>query len=333
MTVNDNEYQKKDSTSKNIHPKNLKITNKILALLVAGTITLTGFGLSGCTDIKAEGQTYTPSETITEIDSKSVDPFFGVPDKVVINPYKCNYESFAIILNSATNESATITVNASDSISEYGAESYVTYSKEAVVKTVEEIKAQNPNKQIIVLNVDGEYNSNENSTIVILDHYDKEGVDALAMGYKAESPSSIIKYGKYDAFEGKRVPTSMESTLRDNGYKDVPSITIAYNKSSCNDSSITQNIVGAVARYGSLTKEQRNVDMIHQVVDGDCLSAMMEQTQMTESELRELNSKLKGNLNSNLSFDINETIFTSVPRGPLRSSSIVDLENKSQGQK
>ncbi len=333
MAYNDNEYQKKDSASAIIRPKNLKITKKILALLVAGTITFTGASLIGCAKKEAKDDSYTTSVTMTEIDSRPADPFFGVPDSIVIDPYKCNYDPFVFIINSATSESDNIAANASDSIDEYGAESYVTYSKEAVVQKVEEIKEQNPNKKIIVLNVDGEYNSNENSNIIILDSYDKEGIDALAMGLLAESPSSIIKYGKKDAFEGRRVPTSIESTLRENGHKDVSSITIAYNKSLGDDSRITQNIVGAIARYGSLTEEQRNVDMIHQVSDGDCLSTMMEQTQMTEAELRELNSRLKGNLNGNLHFDINETIFTSAPRGPLKSSSIVELENKTQGQK
>ena len=202
-----------------------------------------------------------------------------------------------------------------------GANTVAISSDDDMIDIISNIKQEDSDREIIVINVDGVSNKGSDD-VVIMTNYSNgaKSADALAIGILNANEdiygiSSDLRCGKKDLYSGKRTETSVEVMLDEAGYNDVACLTVAAN-SSClqgETNNLATSIAESVVRFASLSSEERYADIIRRVQFGDTISEYAVENNVSESYIKDVNKELLSYYNGNLQYDT-AMIVTTIPK-------------------
>lgn len=292
----------------NMHVKNIKATSKskkhlqkATAVLVVGAIIIGGIIVWGNNQ-----NTKTKEKDTTSFSDKN----FATE---TINPEECDLSNFIIIIKESTENVNALSRVISIELNTLGIENNTVKSTENLVEKIREIKSKDEEKEIIVINIDGEINKSATETIVITNYANgAKSADTLALAIHNSNEeiyeiTSDIKCGKKDTSNGYRERTSAEEELYKAGIISIPTLTIAPNRSFLTDDINTNNlatsIVEGIIRIAALEEEKRYEDIIRRVDYGDTISEIAEKNNVSESFIISQNSEVLSNTSGILKND------------------------------
>lgn len=350
-----------ESKYENMHAQNIVITPyglekaKKLRMSIKIGLAITGAVVIGFGFFKLTSRFQSPEDIPVETVSSShivenyISPYnalFGKSnvaasksDKVasnsdahVINLRDCNISDFTIILRQSTQNVKDVVSVAEQELKELGINHCAINDDEDIIEVVRSLKKENPNRDIIVVNVDGISNKGTIEN-VIMTNYRNDAIssDALSIairntGEDVYGIASEIRCGKKIS-DGSRAETSIEKSLREAGETNVACLTVAPNQDCLADeisiNNLATTIVDGIIRYASLDNSKRKEDMIRRVEYGDTLSELAESYDVSESYLISTNHKILSEYNGLLKHD---TAF-SVKDVPINLTSSVEVNN------
>lgn len=240
----------------------------------------------------------------------------------ILNPADCNLSDFTIVLRQSTNNVNKIVSVTERELTELGVDNRVVTDKDNIVEVVSNIKEENPNRDIIVINIDGVANKTLVETVIMTNYSNTtKSADNLALAINNSNNdiygiNSEIRCGK-KLSDGSRGATSVESALHEAGHDDVICLTVAPATASIDTdierNSVASSIVDGIMRFGSLEKDERYTDSIRRVEYGDTIYGLAEKNNVTEAFIRSSNSEVLAANNGILRNDTALLIAT-VPR-------------------
>lgn len=325
-----------------MRPTNLHVTEKgyqlagmqKLALVVCGVVICVALVIMGYL-----GFHKTPSPDIGNppgIVTMKPGEGQGKPGQnlTVINPDQCALSDFTIVLRQATPNVGNIVSVAERQLTEQGVDNRVVSSNADIASVINNIKSENNNREIIVINVDGATNKGLTETIIMTNYRNEaKSADNLALamsnaGNDIYGIETEIRCGK-KLSDGTRGETSVEEALRVAGHNDVVCLTVAPSMANI-DTEIEANNLGTmvaegVYRIASLPKDERYTDPIRRITYGDTLWELAQANGTTEGEIRKNNSEILAAYNGNLQY--NTALLVGNVHANLTSS--VTVNNKS----
>ncbi len=297
-------YKKVDLRSEpkyeTMHAKNIHITEKGRnhakggkLVLVAGVVIAIAIGAIAYSTSNA------PSKPIDESGIIYVDENYGKTDSDVINPQAVDLSDFAVIVRRSTPNVGQIVDTTTRELTEMGVDNRSITDSDDLISTIDEIKAQTPEREIIVINVDGVANNGVKDTVVMTNYSnDAKSADMFAVAIDEANRdiygmSSDVRCGKKTP-HGERGMTSVEETLANAGYDAVACLTVApspsYISDAVNANNVATSIAESVIRVASLPKEDRYNDVIRRVQFGDTISQLAVDNDVSEEYIRSKNS-------------------------------------------
>ena len=308
LTVIDRRKELRDEPAyENMHAKNIRVTEKgyeaaknkklslkvgvvVLAVVVLLSV-MTALGIHSMGGDKGG----TTGTTIGTMDT-------GTQDKgqstMTIDPEKIDLSNITVVLRKSTSNVNKIVSVTEKELTEMGVENTVIGSNDNLVSVVEGIKNNNPNGEIIVINVDGVTNKTNIDNVIMTNYNnDARSADAVALAinngcndiYQIESE---IRCGKKTS-DGDRAPVSVEKQLLDSGHSDVICVTIAPSSehidSDLEYNNLATSIAEGVVRYASLTAEEKQTDYIKRTEYGDTVSNFAVENGVSEGFIRSEN--------------------------------------------
>lgn len=318
----------------NMHAKNIHITPKghraakknNLVLVVGATLILSIAAFSF--GVNQLNQTPKTEQGIVYMDEN-----YHSATERVINPEECDFSNLTIILRRSTPNVGQVVSVAERELMEMGADVQTITSEDDMIGTIGGLKAENPNRQLVVINVDGVANKGSEET-VIMTNYDNnaKSADVLAIAINEANEdiygiSSDIRCGKKDLSTGNRTKTSVELALSEAGYTDVACLTVApnatYLEGETNVNNLATSIAEGVIRMVSLPVEEQFADLIRRVEFGDTISQLAIDYNSSEEYINSTNSEAL----SSTSLQYNMAIIAG--KVPANLSSKVTVDNKS----
>lgn len=306
----------------NMRAKNIKITpkgkkhaqNNNLKLAI-GVILAISIGIMSYNALK-------PAEVPTE-DSSIVyfDEKYGQNEQDILKIEECDFSNLTVILRESTSNTAGVVSVANRELTEMGANTVAISSDDDMIDIISNIKQEDSDREIIVINVDGVSNKGSDDVVIMTNYSNSaKSADALAIGILNANEdiygiSSDLRCGKKDLYSGKRTETSVEVMLDEAGYNDVACLTVAAN-SSClqgETNNLATSIAESVVRFASLSSEERYADIIRRVQFGDTISEYAVENNVSESYIKDVNKELLSYYNGNLQYDT-AMIVTTIPK-------------------
>ena len=289
------EYDRMHARNINITPKGKKHASNgklILAVGVCIAIAIGGiaYGISN----------HTNEAPVDEAGIIYVDESYHQEESDIISPEQCDLSNIAIIVRRSTPNTGGVVDTATRELTEMGVDSRSITSSQDLISVVNDIKTNSPNKQIVVINVDGEVNNTSRNT-VIMTNYDNnaKSADTFAIAIQNANEdiygiNSDIRCGK-KLSNGNRGMTSVETALKEAGFTDVICLTVAPSADYLADDVYSNNIATSIAesviRVASLSPEERYADLIRRVQGGDTISQLAVDNDVSESYIRSVNSE------------------------------------------
>lgn len=288
--------------AKNIHitekgyeaAKNKKLSLKVGVVALAAVVLMTIVTAVGINSIGGDkgGSISTSIGTMDTGAQNSGQTF------MTINPEQIDLSNLTVILRKSTSDVNKIVSVTERELTEMGVENTVVGSNDNIVSIVEKMKNNNPNGEVIVINVDGITNKTKVDNVIMTNYNnDARSADAIAIAinngcndiYQIESE---IRCGKKTS-DGNRAPVSVEKTLLDAGHSDVICLTIApssgYIDSEIEYNNLATSIAEGIIRYASLSKEEKQTDYIKRTEYGDTVSNFAVENGVSESFIRREN--------------------------------------------
>lgn len=306
----------------NMRAKNIKITpkgkkhaqNNTLKLAV-GVVLAVSIGLIAY-NVTKPVETPKDNSAIVYFDEN-----YSQNEQDVLNIEECDFSNLTVILRESTSNTANVVSVANRELTEMGADARSISSNDDMIELISNIKKEDSDRQIIVINVDGVSNKGSDDVVIMTNYSnDAKSADVLAMGiFNANEDiygiTSDLRCGKKDLSTGKRTETSVEVLLDEAGYTDVACLTVAAN-SSCLESdtnNLATSIAEGVVRFASLSDEERYADIIRRVQFGDTISEYAVVNDVSESYIRNANKELLSYYNGILQYDT-AMIVANVPK-------------------
>lgn len=210
-----------------------------------------------------------------------------------INPIEQDYSNLSVILKTSTPNTIQVTSTASRELTNFGIDNQRVTTETGMIEAVKEIKTNNPNAEIIVINVDGRSDTRE-SDVIVITNTDISGVksaDNLAIAIRDNNNrqygiNTYIKCGESKT-NGERVETEEQAALIKAGCRDVLCCNIKTSSDQIADeivsNSIATSIAEGIARLGATEAEKRYVDSIIISKSGDEIVPVAEANGMTHS--------------------------------------------------
>lgn len=293
--------------------KNIKITNKgkqtaangflklAIGVAIVGTIFFTGHKI--VTEISQPQQ---ENVGIVYMDESYVDQH----NQNVINPAQCDLSNITIILRESTGNVSPVVATANQELDGLGVDTHVIDSDDDMISLINDIRSNDNDREIIVINVDGVSNKGNTQTVIMTNYSNTaKSADALALAIHNGNEdiygiSSDIRCGKKDLTNGRRTKTSVETILEEAGYKDIACLTVAANDVCLdNPNNLATSIAEGVIRVASLTEEERYKDYIRRVEFGDTISELAEDNGVTSSYIESANREVLDYYNGNLQYN------------------------------
>ena len=296
----------------NMHVKNIKITKKgketaKLPLAIMAGVVVVGIAAGIYHYIISNQNTTqvpTPPPGIVQMDKKEDN---------IINSSECDLSNFTIILREGTSNVNKIVDTTEKELSNFGVNFVTISDNDDISNTINNLKIDEPHRDIIVINVDGYVNKTDYESVVMTNYSNNvKSADVLAIAMQQSGEytynlSSDIRCGKKDPSSGERTRTSVEETLYEEGYSDVVCLTIAPNESvlsdevSCNNLSTV--IAESVIRFAYLDQQHRYSDLVRRVEAGDTISQLAVDNDVSEMYIRSTNYQTLDSYNGNLRYN------------------------------
>ena len=280
----------------NMRAKNIKATNestkllrKATAVLVAGAIVIGGIVVWGNhkrEEIEREKYSYSDASFSSDI----------------ISPEECDLSNFIVVLRESTDNVNEMSSTINKELTTLGVESKVLKLNDNMTRELKELKNENPEKDIIVINLDGKINKSSIDTIVMTTYRnDVRSADTIALAIHNANEdiygiTSDIRCGKSSVQGGSREETSVEKELFSSGIKDITCLTVAPNSSyltsDTNVNNLSTSIAESIIRFAALSEENRYQDIIRRVEVGDTISELAEENGVSQSYIRSSNSEI-----------------------------------------
>jgi len=289
----------------NMTTSNINVTSKGMNLFGKAGIVLTTFAILAGTLFMNDINLNNNRHNVVAQEA----PGYYYESPITINQNDCDLSDFTVILREATSNVDEVVLSAEEKLDSYGVDYTTITSNDDLIGTIKEIKMDKPNKEIVVINIDGITNGAEET--VILTNYSNEdkSADAIALAVKNTCPRSEIRCGKSNPQNGKRCATSVEAMIQEAGYgTDIACLTVAPSCDRLNDGTIDASGIGtaiseSILRYRSLGEEERNVNFIHRVDLGDNISTLADQYGVSEAYIRKSNSEILNSFNGLVVYD------------------------------
>jgi len=344
LTLIDNRSKLRDEPAyENMHAKNIKVTEKGYEYARGNNLIVKiGIAVMAVTIIFASSIIYGVGSNLNKnigkgtsiVDfDKDYDKDKGSTQFNVIDPTTCDLSNLTILLRRATPGVNKVTSVASRELNELGVDNRIVTSNDDIVDVVDSLKKENPHKEIIVINMDGNTNKELVETIVMT-NYDNslKSADALALAiYNGNKDiygiTSEIRCGEEEV-DGYSKATPIEMSLVEAGHRDVCCLTIAPT-TSCVDSEIEVNnlatsIVEGIIRFASLDEQEKESDLIIKTKPGDSINSLASASGVSESYIRSINSDIVSTQNGVLPTDT-AMIVAPIPK---KLTSSVSVENQ-----
>lgn len=295
----------------NMHVKNIKITKKgketaKLPLVIMAGIFVVGMaaGIHHYITNNQKVEVPTTPPGLIQMDKKEDN---------VINSSECDLSNFTIILREGTQNVNQIVETTEKEFSNFGVNFVTISADDDISNTINDLKIDEPHRDIIVINVDGFVNKTDYESVVMTNYSNNvKSADALAIAMQQSGEytynlSSDIRCGKKDPTSGERTRTSVEETLYEEGYSDVVCLTVAPNENvladevSCNNLSTV--IAESVIRFAYLDQQHRYSDYIRRVEAGDTISQLAIDNNVSEMYIRSTNYQTLDANNGNLRYN------------------------------
>lgn len=306
----------------NMRAKNIKITpkgkkhaqNNTLKLAV-GVILAVSIGVMSYNALKPVEAPKNESSIVY------FDETYSQNEQNILNIEECDFSNLTIILRESTSNTAGVVSVANRELTEMGADTRAISSDDDMIGIISNIKNEDSDREIIVINVDGVSNKGSDDVVIMTNYSNNaKSADVLAMGILNANEdiygvSSDLRCGKKDLYSGKRTETSVEVMLDDAGYTDVACLTIAANSSCLQNetNNLATSIAEGVVRFASLSPDERYVDIIRRVEFGDTISGYAAENNVSESYIKDINRETLSYYNGNLQYD-SAMIVNTVPK-------------------
>lgn len=289
-----------------MHANNINITAKCVEFInkhprvkvVAATVTAAAVILGAAMVAGGRGERHNDSPTEDVPGIVITDPLEeDNKDESIIECQNVNSSNLTIILRSATDNSKAITKTANKEFSKLGIDSRVVNSDDDLIDAISNVRSSDSNREIVVVNVDGEANLGYDSVVVMTNYSnDVKSADAFAMAIDTEAETfgkqSDVKCGKANDAMGRREATSIEKSLDEAQIKDVACVTVAPPRvqieGEVNSNTMATIIVNGVIR--TMAVENRYDDIIVRAEIDDNLSQLAEDYNVDVNELIRNNS-------------------------------------------
>lgn len=307
----------------NMHAKNIKITSKgkqkaqnHKLVLAVGVVLAVAIGTMVVQNIPSSQ----PKEktSIVYMDEKYTQ---STEDSLEIE--NCDFSNLTIILRKSTSNAGQVIDAVDQELSELGVDSQTISSDDDMINLISNIKQNNSNREIIVINIDRVANKGNDDTVIMTNYSNSaKSSDVLAMAIHNANEdiydiSSVIRCGKKDLTNGKRTETSVEKMLKEAGHTDVACLTVAPNssflQSDINVNNLATSIAEGVIRLAAISTGERYDDLIRRVEFGDTISELALANDVSESYIKSTNRELLSCSNGNLQYD-SAIIVSTIPQ-------------------
>ncbi len=187
----------------------------------------------------------------------------------VIKLDDCDLDRYSVIIRKATDNMEDNVTALSSQFDDCSIENRVVSSNADVVSAINDIKVENADKKILVINLDGEFNRTDTDIVLMTNYENKEDglADNLAIAFNNyQTNRSRIVAGKLDEYSGERKAVSTEEEIKNSGNSDVSCLTFALNGDCVDSENLAKFITESLVKVASLDEHR---DLIHRVEFGD----------------------------------------------------------------